>query len=90
MLSDPFDVVHIDSHADLVLGGASWSFLQSEFLTHPIDSRRKISKYEFCNKIKVIGIGDYLLWAVAYRMVSGFQNDRCFIAHGLMTSVHPV
>ncbi|MCF2565333.1 hypothetical protein JQM70_02015 [Streptococcus pasteurianus] len=26
MLSDPFDVVHIDSHADLVLGGASWSF----------------------------------------------------------------
>ena len=45
---------------------------------------------EFCNKIKVIGIGDYLLWAVAYRMVSGFQNDRCFIAHGLMASVHQV
>ena len=21
---------------------------------------------------------------------SGFQNDRCFIAHGLMASVHPV
>ncbi len=29
-------------------------FLQSEFLTHPIDSRRKISEYEFCNKIKGI------------------------------------
>ena len=43
-----------------------------------------------CNKIKGIGIGDYLLWAVAYRMVLGFQNDRCFIAHGLMASVHPV
>ena len=90
MLSDPFDVVHVDSHADLGLGDASWSFLQSEFLTHTIDSRRKISEYEFCNKIKGIGIGDYLLWAVAYRMVLGFQNDRCFIAHGLMASVHPV
>ena len=70
MLSDPFDVVHVDSHADLGLGDASWSFLQSEFLTLPIDSRRKINEYEFCNKIKGISIGDYLLWAVAYRMVS--------------------
>ena len=67
MLSDPFGVVHVDSHADLGLGDASWSFLQSEFLTLPIDSRRKISEYEFCNKIKGISIGDYLLWAVAYR-----------------------
>lgn len=54
MLSDPFDVVHVDSNADLGLGDASWSFLQSEFLTHTIDLRRKISEYEFCNKIKGI------------------------------------
>lgn len=69
-LSDSFDVVHVDSHADLGLGDASWSFLQSAFLTLPIDSRRKISEYEFCDKIKRISIGDYLLWAVAYKMVS--------------------
>lgn len=70
MLLDPFDVVHVDSHADLGLGDTSWNFLQSMFLTLPIDSRRKISEYEFCDEIKGISIGDYLLWAVAYKMVS--------------------
>lgn len=69
-LSDPFDVVHVDSHADLGLGDASWSFLQSMFLTLPVESRRKIHEYEFCDKIKGISIGDYLLWAVAYQMIS--------------------
>lgn len=69
-LSDPFDVVHVDSHADLGLGDASWSFLQSMFLALPIEARRKIHEYEFCDKIKGISIGDYLLWAVAYQMIS--------------------
>lgn len=69
-LTDPFDVIHVDSHADLGLGDASWSFLQSMFLTLPIEARRKIRNYEFCDKIKEISIGDYLLWAVAYQMVS--------------------
>lgn len=79
-LSDPFDVVHVDSHADLGLGQASWSFLQSAFLTLPIDSRRKISEYEFCDKMRSISIGDYLLWAVAYRMVSSITY--CANPHG--------
>ena len=79
-LSDPFDVIHVDSHADLGLGEASWSFLQSEFLALSIDSRRKINKYEFCNEIKSISIGDYLLWAVAYKMVASITY--CANPHG--------
>lgn len=79
-LSDPFDVVHVDSHADLGLGDASWSFLQSAFLTLPIDSRRKISEYKFCDTMRSISIGDYLLWAVAYRMVSSITY--CANPHG--------
>lgn len=79
-LSDSFDVVHVEFHADLGLRDASWSFLQSEFLTLSIDSRRKISEYEFCDKIKRISIGDYLLWAVAYRMVSSITY--CANPHG--------
>lgn len=79
-LSDSFDVVHVDSHADLGLGDASCSFLQSEFFTLSIDSRRKISEYEFYDKIKRISIGDYLLWAVAYRMVSSITY--CANPHG--------
>lgn len=69
-LEDPFDVVHVDSHADLGLGDSSGSFLQSMFLTLPITTRRRIRDYEFNGRIEGISIGDYLLWAIAYRMVS--------------------
>lgn len=69
-LNDPFEVIHVDSHADLGLGDGSGDFLQSMFLSLPIDTRRKIRDYEFCDDIKGISIGDYLLWAIAYRMVS--------------------
>lgn len=69
-LIEPFDVVHVDSHADLGLGTPSGNFLQSMFLTLPIATRRRIRDYEFSNQIKEINIGDYLLWAIAYRMIS--------------------
>ena len=69
-LSDPFEVIHVDSHADLGLGSASGSFLQSRFLTLPIATRRRIRDYEFNDRIEEINIGDYLLWAIAYRMIS--------------------
>lgn len=69
-LSDPFDVIHIDSHADLGLGNLSGDFLQSRFLDFPIETRRRIRNYEFNDDLKEIDIGDYLLWAIAYRMIS--------------------
>lgn len=69
-LKAPFDVIHVDSHADLGLGSPSGNFLQSRFLELPIPTRRRIRDYEFNGKIEEINIGDYLLWAVGYRMVS--------------------
>lgn len=69
-LTEPFDVIHVDSHADLGLGTFSGCFLQSMFLTLPIEIRRKIRNYETDGEIKNINIGDYLLWGIAYRMVS--------------------
>ena len=69
-LSDPFDVVHIDSHADLGLGCPSGDFLQSRFLTLPVETRRRIRNYEFNDDLEEISIGDYLLWAIAYKMIS--------------------
>lgn len=85
-LEDPFEVVHVDSHADLGLGCPTSDFLQSRILDLPIETRRRIRNYEFNGKIKTINIGDYLLWAVAYRMISkitycanpnGDKNDYC-------------
>lgn len=69
-LREPFDIIHVDSHADLGLGGYSGNFLQSSFLTFPITIRRHIRNYEVDDKIEEISIGDYLLWAIGYRMVS--------------------
>lgn len=69
-LKEPFNVIHVDSHADLGLGGFSSSFLQSRFLTLPVETRRRIRTYEFNGRTYEISIGDYLLWAIAYRMIS--------------------
>lgn len=70
VLDDPFEVVHVDSHADLGLGCRSSDFLQSAFLSFSVDRRRKIRDFLFMDKREKINIGDYLLWAVAYRMIS--------------------
>lgn len=87
MLSDPFEVVHVDSHADLGLGCASNDFLQSVMLTMPVETRRKVRDFEFNGKIEQISIGDYLLWGIAYRMISkvtycanpnGDKDDYCW------------
>ena len=86
-LSDPFDVIHVDSHADLGLGGNAVNFLQSSMLSLKPETRRKIRDYEFNGKIEQINMGDYLLWAIAYRMISrltycanptGDKNDYCW------------
>ncbi len=86
-LEDPFEVIHVDSHADLGLGCASADFLQGAILTLPVESRRRIRNYEFNGKIENINIGDYLLWAIAYRMISKLtycanpnneKNDYCW------------
>ena len=65
--TDPFEVVHVDSHADLGLGCSSSDFLQSAFLTLPVETRRRIRDDD---EGVGISIGDYLLWAVAYKMIS--------------------
>ena len=70
MLVDPFEVVHVDSHADLGMGCHSSGFLQSSFLSLPVETRRKIRDYEFLDETETINIGDYLLWAIAYQLIS--------------------
>lgn len=47
MLSDPFDVVHVDSHADLGLGGAAWSFYKNRFLHFLLIQEEKYGSINF-------------------------------------------
>lgn len=79
-LLEPFEVIHVDSHADLGLGDASWSFLQSSFLKKSFEERRKIREYECAGEKRGISMGDYLLWAIAYGMISSITY--CANPHG--------
>ncbi len=67
----PFEVVHVDSHADLGLGYPSWTFILDSLLTLPVEQRSQIENYEeWFQKHYKPGIGDYLLFALAFRWIS--------------------
>lgn len=70
-LSTPFEVVHVDSHADLGLGYSSWTYILNSLLQYPVSERPMYNQYLDCfgNK-RSEGIGDYLLFSIAYRWIS--------------------
>ncbi len=71
VLSTPFEVVHVDSHADLGLGYCSVAHITNYLLSYPVEERPMHNKYVTINgKLSEEGIGDYLLWAIAYRWIS--------------------
>lgn len=82
-LVPPFDVIHVDSHADLGLGYSSWKYILEELLKYPVEERYKHSNHlDLQGHICMEGIGDYLLFAVAYRWISsitycGNPNGEC-------------
>lgn len=77
-LSVPFEVVHIDSHADLGLGYPSWVFILDSLLSVPVEERIKIENYgDIFEKYYEPSIGDYLLFALA---LDGLANlSMCVI-----------
>lgn len=62
-LKTPFEVIHVDSHADLGIGYGSWKYILDELLNYE-PAERPIN-----NSCK-IEIGDYLLFAIAYQWIS--------------------
>lgn len=71
ILSVPFEVVHVDSHADLGLGYSSWTYILNTLLQFPVTERPMHNRYTDCfGNERVEGIGDYLLFAIAYRWIS--------------------
>lgn len=70
-LKVPFEVVHVDSHADLGLGYSSWTYILDHLLQYPVEERCTHTKYVNCfDKISDVGIGDYLLFAIAFRWIN--------------------
>lgn len=70
-LDTPFEVIHVDSHADLGLGYSSWTYILNTLLQYPVEERPYHNQYIDCfGNLKTEGIGDYLLFAIAYRWIS--------------------
>ncbi len=70
-LDIPFEVVHVDSHADLGLGTDSPTFIGRHLLGWPVKERPAHSQHVNCfGRDCAEGIADYLLFAVAYRWIS--------------------
>lgn len=70
-LNVPFEVIHVDSHADLGLGFSSWAFIFEKLLGIDVEKRKDIESYnDMFKEYKVPGIGDYLLFAIAFRWIS--------------------
>lgn len=70
-LKTPFEVIHVDSHADLGFGSYGKSFIVEKLLSLNVEERINIEDYR--NKFEEYsepGICDYLLFAIAFRWVS--------------------
>lgn len=82
-LITPFEVVHVDSHADLGIGYSSWHYILNILLSYPVEKRQFHADYtDTSGKTRKEGIGDYLLFAIAYRWISriiycGNPNSDC-------------
>ncbi len=67
----PFEVIHVDSHADLGLGFSSWVFIFEKLLGMEVERRADIENYSnLFTEYKMPDIGDYLLYALAFRWIS--------------------
>lgn len=64
-LEPPIEVVHVDAHADLGLGDASWKYIIGEILHRPIDERYypEIGGWSGLNE------GNFLAFALACRWI---------------------
>ncbi len=66
LLSTPFNLFHIDAHADLGLGDASWTYLTTELIQLPVERRfnPKVGGHEG------ISFANYLAFSLANRWIS--------------------
>lgn len=62
-LKVPFDIVHVDAHADLGLGDASWVYILSDLLRLPPEERINPKT----TGLDGLSYGNYLAFAIANR-----------------------
>lgn len=74
-LKIPFEVIHVDAHADLGLGDNSWKYIMGEILHQPVERRW----YPKENARSSLNPANYLAFAIACRWISRLT----FVIHPL-------
>lgn len=72
-LITPFEVVHIDAHADLGMGDAAYVYIMNDLLHVAVGERKTLlvdEKGEIQENGKKVNEGNYLAFAIALRFVS--------------------
>jgi hypothetical protein len=72
LLLPPFEVVHVDAHADLGMGDASYAYIMTEHLGKPVHLRTHPPTTEWSG----INEGNYLAFAIACRWISRLTYVR--------------
>lgn len=72
-LTPPFHVTHIDAHTDLGIGDRGHSFVRNSVLCRPVASRVDPEGYRAAGQLNE---ANYLVFALAFRWLSGLENVR--------------
>lgn len=76
-LKTPFDIVHIDAHADLGLGDASWVYIMQNLLHKPLDKRTYPERFKYKSNYHKFSYANYLAFAIGCRWI----NTLTFVPH---------
>jgi hypothetical protein len=61
LLQKPFHVTHLDAHADLGVGDASWTYVLTDLLTRPVEDRQ----FPLEGDMTGLSEGNFLLFSIA-------------------------
>lgn len=75
-LKVPFEVVHIDAHADLGFGDLSWRFIMTEYL-YLEDGEKLYPERLDISSFEKISYGNYLAYAIACKWI----NKLTYVIH---------
>lgn len=76
LLISPFEVIHVDAHADLGFGDLGWKYIMTEYLYLSEEEKAYPENIDI-DKFMKISCGNYLLYAIA----NGWIESLTYVIH---------
>ncbi|MDU5107637.1 UPF0489 family protein [Clostridium sp.] len=76
LLVAPFEVIHVDAHADLGFGDLSWKYIMTEYLYLSEEEKAYPENIDI-DKFMKISCGNYLLYAIS----NGWIESLTYVIH---------